>query len=301
MNGRLARKWKFDPKDQIAAFPEEKWHLFEVRFTVVPWRWIKHTKPQAADTRPDDFRWGARGREAFRATLKLTQWTCSWLMNGVHWHNWWITSFFHCTKRETIKQNPDASTLNRWHQGSRHVAHSYTRFSDEDERLCGSYFWGFFGQAAESPRLTLIESKTSQFWKLQQSLSYVEWEEREHTKGKMNRGSTFPFWVSSVKWNLSLKLVQSFWHSPETLVLHTWNKDKETHQFSTDVLDKCAVNVLHQEEIQAKWWRKALSCHLYCLPGLVMYEKVVLRMMSSQPSTLDTCHLTCSSTNTDPV
>lgn len=72
-------------------------------------------------------------------------------MNGVHWHNWCITSFFLCTKRETIKQNPDASTLNRWHQGSRHVAHSYTCFSDEDELSVDPIF-GFFWAGCSIPQ-----------------------------------------------------------------------------------------------------------------------------------------------------
>lgn len=126
----------------------------------------------------------------------------------VHWHNWlsWcIAGSFLRTKRETIKQN----TLHRWHHLAGVTSSIFLHILLTNMDSCVDRIFVFSGPSAQSPRLCVIESKTSQSSKLQQSHMECINRGEEHTKGKVNRVSTFPFWVSSLKWNLNLKPVQS--------------------------------------------------------------------------------------------
>lgn len=69
---------------------------------------------------------------------------------------------------------------------------------------------------------------------------------------------------------------------------------QENASFSTAILDKYAVNVLHQEEVQVKWWRNK-GCRLFPVTftaSRAMYEKAAMRLTSSQPSTR--AHITLS-------
>lgn len=194
---QVSRNWKFDPKDWITAFPGEKKALV--------WGQI-YCGAVMMDPAHNRRRLVPDHTTSAEVHVVGRRFTPHWNWFKGHAADWWIvsTDIIHwvdaspvsslCTKREPIKQNTDASTLNWWHHLAGVTSPILTHILLTEMNSCVDHMFGFSGQSAQSPRLNVIESKTSQPWKLQQSPSHMEGISRgeEHTKGTVNRVSTFP-------------------------------------------------------------------------------------------------------------
>lgn len=185
MNGRLARKWKSDPKDRMASFPGRKNKSACLRSDLLCSHDDGSSIPNHRRLIPDQTAFA----EAHVVGRRLTpHWKSVWLMNGAHWHNWlrWcITSSFLCTKRETTKHNTDSPTLNWWHHLAGVTSSVFIHILLTNRNSGVDHIYA----CARSPRLPVIESKTSRSLKLQQPSSHMECISRgeEHTKGEGER------------------------------------------------------------------------------------------------------------------